>query len=84
MHARCDRRALLRSLSVLQGAEVAIQAAARLFGAELPQRLPRLWEEATAALLERPPGQLLTFAPTADPQVCIVFEHRAASQCAVM
>lgn len=52
-----------------QGALAAIEAVAHLFGAELPQKLPQLWEQATTALLERMPGQPLTSPPSADPQV---------------
>ena len=49
----------------VQGAEAALQALARRFGTQLPQKLPRLWEAMSAALE-------LGTAPAADAQVCVL------------
>ncbi|KAK9916950.1 hypothetical protein WJX75_009151 [Coccomyxa subellipsoidea] len=53
-----------------QGAEAALQALASVFGKDLLQKLPRLWEHASAAIAADAaaavPGQLLP--PSAEPQ----------------
>ena len=69
------RRPNMDVLCSRQGALAAIAAIANSFGAELPERLPQLWEQATAALLERMPGQPLTSPPAADPQVGVMWER---------
>lgn len=50
----------------VQGAEAALRALATGFGAQLFQKLPRLWELASAAISLRPG---IMQAPSADTQV---------------
>lgn len=56
---------------MVQGAEAALQALASVFGKDLLQKLPRLWEHASAAIATNAaaavPGHLLP--PPVGPQV---------------
>lgn len=53
----------------MQGAEAALRAIAQLFGAKLVSAVPRVWVHASAALLQRAPGEILKSPPNADAQV---------------
>ena len=56
---------------MVQGAEAALQALASVFGKDLLQKLPRLWEHASAGIATDAatavPGHLLP--PPVEPQV---------------